>query len=533
MNNENIKGYSVKDIIDIVLRKLWFIIIVTVVMGAAAFSYSYFVMPLQYESHTSMYVKNNTASISDKDSVNLNDLNASKSLVSTYIAVLKDDAVMEEIGKSLVGKYGFDRISEMFAMEGEGVKPSSLRQVITMQAVDATEVLRITAITTDAEISSAICNDLSDIAPEFLIRVVGAGSVEAIGTAKINRVPVAPDVKKYALMGLVAGFIISVGIVFVLDFFDNTIKDSEELTKKYDKALIGEIQCIENGRKKKKKSGNNGGKKEPDERSFNLLTNKETPFYVVEAYKAMRTNLIFSLSTSDKKIFAVSSANPGDGKSTTSANIAIALSQLSNKVILIDGDMRKPVQHKIFKTKNVTGLSSVLGKMNSTRECIRQSGVENLDIMTAGPQPPNPSELLASSQMEKLIAELSEKYDYIIIDTPPVNVVTDAMSIGKYVSGILLVMRYGGTTFDEASNAIRKIEFAEMNMLGFVLNYVQRRHGTGSYYRSRYSRYKYYGKYGSYEYGYGYGYGYGENNKDNVKTDKSKDRHPELQTKSS
>ena len=135
----------------------------------------------------------------------------------------------------------------------------------------------------------------------------------------------------------------------------------------------------------------------------------------------MRTNLIFSLSTSDKKIFAISSPNPSEGKSTTAANIAITLAQADNKVLLIDADMRKPVQHKIFQVKNKIGLSSVIGKMETPAKCIHKNVVKNLDLLPTGPKPPNPSELLASDQTAKILEELSGKYDYIIIDTPPVK----------------------------------------------------------------------------------------------------------------
>ncbi len=492
MNNDSTKGYSIKDVIDLLIRRIWFIIILTIAGGGIAFSYSHFVMPLEYESHISMYVKNNNSSSAEKkEGVNMNDLYASKSLVSTYIAVLEDDTVMEELGKQLIREYGIQRISDMFTVEYEDnvplVKPSSLKSMITMESVDETEVLKITAITTDAEISAGICNKLSEIAPEFLIRVVGAGSVEKIGSARLNNNPVAPNVKKYTLLGIAAGLMMSCGIVFAIEFFDNTVKDPEQLTKRYDKAIIGEIHCIRKNNKNNHKRRNKN-KKKTDSKYLNLLINKETPYYVVEAYKVMRTNLIYSLSTSDNKIFAVSSANPGDGKSLTSANIAIALSQLSNKVILIDADMRKPVQHKIFKTKNNTGLSNVLGKMSKINDCICPSGVTDLDIMTAGPQPPNPSELLSSSQMEKLIAVLSEKYDYIIIDTPPINLVTDAMSIGKYLSGILLVISYGSTRSNEVEDMVKKIGFAEINMLGFVLNNVDKKYSAGTYYH-RYAKY--------------------------------------------
>lgn len=173
-----------------------------------------------------------------------------------------------------------------------------------------------------------------------------------------------------------------------------------------------------------------------------IVFHKEVPFFIVESYKSIRTNVTFSLSTFDRKIFAVSSSNPGEGKSTTSANIAIAMAQSGSKVLLIDADMRKSVQHKIFGIKNKKGLSSAVSKISSLEDCIQKNVMENLDVMTAGPIPPNPSELLASEQMTAILNELSEKYTVIIIDTPPVNVVTDAMELAKNISGIIMVVRY-------------------------------------------------------------------------------------------
>ncbi len=478
-------GYTIKSIFQLLVSKLWLILTMMIVGGGAMFCVSKFMMPLQYQSYTSMYVKNSNEAIIT-DGVNLNDLNASKSLLDTYIAVLQDDAVIEVIGDELLKKHTADELDGIFSVNKEKNKISvdSIRSCLTMAAVNETEVLKVTAITKDADISAELCNIIADIAPDFLIRVVGAGSVEAIGEAKPDYDPVSPNVMKFTILGIIAGMLIAVIIIFVLDFIDNTVKDSDELSQKYEKAIIGEIPSFSGSRKKSNS----------DERR--TLLDKEFPFYIVESYKAMRTNIVFSLSTSEKKIFAVSSADPGEGKSTTSSNIAIALAQADHKVLLIDADMRKPVQHKIFKVKNKNGLSSVIGKMITAQQCIHKDVVKNLDLLSAGPKPPNPSELLASEQAEKMMNELSEKYDYIVIDTPPVNVVSDAMGISKSLAGIFLVLKYGETTFDTTEKAMKKIQLADMNMLGFIVNDITGRHHGGYYY-------KYKDKYGYSGYGYG------------------------------
>lgn len=490
-------GYTLKSIFQLLVSKLWLIITMMIVGGGAMFCISKFMMPLKYQSYTSMYVKNSNEAIVT-DGVNLNDLNASKSLLDTYIAVLQDDAVIEVIGEELLKNHTADDLDGIFSVDKEENKISvdSIRNCLTMAAVNETEVLKVTAVTKDAEISAELCNIIADVAPDFLIRVVGAGSVEAIGEAKPDYNPVSPNVMKFTLLGILAGMLIAVIIIFIIDFVDNTIKDSDELNTKYNKAIIGEIPSF------------SGSKKKNDSEERKTLLDKEFPFHIVESYKSMRTNIVFSLSTSEKKIFAVSSADPGEGKSTTSSNIAIALAQADHKVLLIDADMRKPVQHKIFKVKNKNGLSSVIGRMITPEQSIQKNVIKNLDLLTAGPKPPNPSELLASEQAEKVLNELSEKYDYVVVDTPPVNVVSDAMGISKSLAGILLVLKYGETTFDTTEKAMKKIQLADMNMLGFIINDITGKHHGGYYYR--------------YKDKYGYsGYGYGE---ETVKKEKENEK---------
>lgn len=478
------QGYSIMDLLFLLLRKIWWIILGAVVGASALFCYSKFYLPLEYSSHISMYVQS-YKTINTNNSSNLNDINNSKQLINTYIEVLKDDAVMRAVGEQLVEQYGYDTISKNFNMEDNNIAPASLRNTIAITSVTDTSALKVVVTTKNADISASICNIMAEVSPDFIKSAVGVGALRTIDTAKAYYTPVAPNVMKNTIIGFAGGFILVILIVLLIDFMDNTIKSSEKVTEKYKKPIIGEIQQF--GREKKKGSINNG----------NTILNDNVPFSVIENYKLVRTNIMFSLSTNNKKIFAVSSANPSEGKSTSTANIAIAFAQMENKVLLIDADMRKSVIHKMFSIENKSGLSTVIGQMTAFDDTVKKNVIENLDILTAGPTAPNPSELLASENFEKLMQSLSDRYDYIIIDTPPVNVVSDALTIKNSIAGIMLVLKYGHTTYNDIENCMKKIEIADMNMLGFILNDINIKH-SGTYY----SNYK-----------YKYDYNYGENKK--------------------
>ena len=488
MNAE--EGYSIKDIISMFLSKIWLLIAVTIIGGLAAFIFSKFVLPLEYSSHISMYVQSYTGIT---ENANLqNNISNSKQLVNTYMEVLKDDAVMNAVGARLKEQFGEDRLSDCFSVVDGKISPSSIRDCLSISSVTDTSAVKIVATTKNAEVSAAVCNDLTEVAPDYVEEAVGVGSINTIDVAKVYNTPVAPNMKKNAALGALGALAFACMIIFLIDFFDNTVKDTDAIGKEFKKPIIGEIAAF----------GNEKKKKESDDDDHVKLTDKDVPFNVVESYKSIRTNVTFALSTVEKKIFEVSSANPGEGKSTTSANIAIALAQGGNKVLLIDADMRKAVQHKIFGLKNKKGLSSAISKMNKVEECIQKGVMENLDVMTSGPVPPNPSELLASENMGAILEQLSQEYSMILIDTPPVNVVTDAMELAKYSSGIIVVLRYGHTTTEDVEDTIKKVEFAQMNMLGFIMNEVKtKRNGY-------YSKYKYKDKY-YYKKSYGYGGYYG------------------------
>lgn len=245
--------------------------------------------------------------------------------------------------------------------------------------------------------------------------------------------------------------------------------------------------------KKNKKS--NGTKKQDNL----LILNQTSSFHVQEAYKATRTNTMFSLSGKGCKKIVVTSSLPEEGKSTTCSNLAITFAQTGSRVLIIDADMRRPTIHRKLDILNTNGLSNLLGGFCTLQEAILHTEHDNLDIITSGYLPPNPAELLASEAMNELLMLLELKYDYIIIDTPPVNVVTDATVLSHKVSGMVVVVRQERTHQKDLQEAIGKLEFAQAKILGFILHDVKE--NKRNY--KKYGKDGKYGKYGKYSH-YGY-----------------------------
>lgn len=226
------------------------------------------------------------------------------------------------------------------------------------------------------------------------------------------------------------------------------------------------------------------------------LLNNDSPFAIKEAYVKLRTSLMFCMAKGKDlpcTSFAITSAKPSEGKSLTAANVAISYAMLGKKVLLIDADMRKPTQRRLWKVELSAGLCDFLA--NIWR--LEMMKVEKLPLwlVCTGTIPPNPSELLSSDRMKRFVAECSKRYDYVIIDTPPINTVADAQIISTYVDGIVLVSKSGVTTADELNAAIAAVHRAGGNLCGVVLNDLNMKSVKYSY------KYKYGDKYG-YKYSY-------------------------------
>ena len=255
------------------------------------------------------------------------------------------------------------------------------------------------------------------------------------------------------------------------------------------------------------------------------ILNSKTPFIIREAYKIARTNIIFSVSASasdECKIIAMTSACPGEGKTTSCLNLSLTFAQTGARVLLIDGDLRKPRIHQYLGVMKTNGLTTVLSNQKTFDEVVYHDVKYGLDCLTAGSIPPNPAELLASDAMKALLENLKYRYDYIFIDTPPVTVVTDAAALSKFLTGLIIVVRDAYTEHDTVKNTINLLKIADAKILGFFLNDVDPSTANYGNYNKSYGRrygYKYgfrYGfKGGKYGYGYGgygygsYGYGYG------------------------
>lgn len=215
-----------------------------------------------------------------------------------------------------------------------------------------------------------------------------------------------------------------------------------------------------------------------------LITNENFPFAVREAYNTLRTNVLYALSPINGKIVAVTSPNAGEGKSTVSVNLAIALAETSARVLLIDCDLRKPTIHKKLSLNNSSGLSKFIVGFETMADALTREILPNLDVMTSGPIPPNPSELLGSANMQTFLNKVSDYYDYIILDTPPINIVTDMAVMANFISGVLLVSYYAVTTVEDVRRAQEALKIVNAKILGLVVAGVVRKKGhKGDYYR--------------------------------------------------
>ncbi len=214
--------------------------------------------------------------------------------------------------------------------------------------------------------------------------------------------------------------------------------------------------------------------KKPDqkktEKNYNSADaiSEKSKFAIVESYKSARSNIMFSLSAEDQKVFAVTSYAKGEGKSTVSANLAISFSKMERRVLLVDCDLRRPNLHNIFKVENTVGLSNIIGKMADFEDAVKHDVLPNLDILPSGTIPPNPSELLCSPGFEKLVKGLIDEYDYIIFDTPPIGVVADALLLKDRVAGYVVVLRERSTTHGDIQKMLESIKLADTKILGFI-----------------------------------------------------------------
>jgi len=320
-----------------------------------------------------------------------------------------------------------------------------------------------------------------------------SGNIQILDTARIKQTPISPNHKQDLMLGTFISILFAIVVVFTIEVLDNTIKNPLDIIK-YNLTILGVIPSLKNRfnlslRQKIKKS------KSKDNKIERTLITKEDPRSPIsEAYRSLRTNMLFTDIDKSVKSILISSAGPGEGKTTTVSNLAITYANLGKKTLLIDTDLRRPVLHKVLNLTKEPGITNFLsGDIDDFSLIIKKTEINNLFAVTSGIIPPNPSELLGSSKMRELIDSLEKEWDIILFDSPPLVAVTDATMVSKAIDKIIIVVKVGSTDKKAFEHTIQNLKNVDAPIGGIVLNAVTQNNRYGSYYYY-YQYYNYYGE---------------------------------------
>jgi polysaccharide biosynthesis transport protein len=302
-----------------------------------------------------------------------------------------------------------------------------------------------------------------------------ANNVQVLERAEVPKAPISPNPRRDWLTALLAGAVVAFGLAFGIEYLDDTVKVPEDITRRLRLPLLGLVPAIR-------------GDRVP-------VLSETVPHEFGEAFRSLRTSLVFTSGSEHTRVIAVTSSQPLEGKTTTAANLALALALGGSRVLLIDADMRRPGLHKTLGMENGIGLSHLLTSQARVREAMQRTSESNLLVITAGRTPPNPSELLASERMNAFLQNLQTgPFDWVVIDTPPVLAVTDAVILAPRVSGVVFVIGSEMTRRVHAERAIETLRSSRPRSLTAVLNRVD--FNRNKYYYSRYYGYQYKSYYG-------------------------------------
>lgn len=309
---------------------------------------------------------------------------------------------------------------------------------------------------------------------------VGLNNISVVDPARIPEVAYKPDIKLNALLAMVLGLMGGIGLAFLFEHLDDTLKQSDEMEQLLGLPALGLIPLLD-ARNKVLPSGE----------ALALIGHEDKRSTFAEAYRSVRTALQFSTPEGAPKSLLVTSAGKGEGKSTTAASLAIQFAQTGQKVLLIDADLRNPSLHRTLELDNSLGLTNYLAGESTPVEISQPTIVPNLFIISSGPLPPDPAGLLGSARMLSLLSTAQEKFDYVIVDGPPILGLADALVLGNLVEGTLFVVSAGNTRRAFAQGAIKRLRTGKTHILGGILTkFDSRSHGTG--YGYGYSDYYYY-----------------------------------------
>jgi len=325
-------------------------------------------------------------------------------------------------------------------------------------------------------------------------------NIKVVDRALVPGGPFTPNVRRNLLTALLLGLFGGLGLIFLVEYLDNTVKGPEDVEKLVGLPSLGIIPFLSADGLKKKSDpygsyrsygaeGDKPGETIPEVCEIELINHLYPKFSIAEDYRTVRTSILFSHADSAPKTISFTSTLPQEGKTATISNLAVSFAQLEGKVLLIDADLRKPRLHKIFNLLNVNGLSSYLAGKNSFDEVVQMTCIDNVWTIPSGPHPPNPAELLNSKRMKELLALAKDRFNIVLLDTPPVLAVIDPVIISSLVDSTVFVVRAGKTTRRPLVRAVEEIRKSKADIIGVVFNEVKIGHrgiGTPFYHYYQY-----------------------------------------------
>ncbi|BDX34241.1 chromosome partitioning protein [Mycobacterium antarcticum] len=410
-----------------------------------------------YQASTRLFVSTTSgASVNELYQGNL----FSQQRVLSYTELLRG----ETLAQRTIDKLGLNTTAESLSANVEATaKPDTV--LIEVKVHDESPVR-----------ARDIANTLSD---EFVgmsreLETPGDGSIPDARViveqrATVPAEPVVPNTKRNLLAGLGIGLLLGVGLAVIRDRLDNTVKDQETLEEITKTGLVGTIPL------------------DKERREHPSISFENDNSAIAESFRKLRTNLQFLAVDNPPRLIVVTSSLPGEGKSTTAINIALALAEGEHNVVLVDGDMRRPMLAKYLDVVGTVGLSTVLSGAATLSEVLQKTSTPGLTVLASGPTPPNPSELLGSLAAQKILSELRSQFDYVIVDSSPLLAVTDAAILATSADGVLMMARYGQTKREQLAHAVRNLEGVGVSPLGTVFTMTP--HRGNDYYSYSYSYY--------------------------------------------
>ncbi|PKN82206.1 MAG: hypothetical protein CVU47_03810 [Chloroflexi bacterium HGW-Chloroflexi-9] len=433
-----------------VLRRWWWLLIAaTVAGGIISYGVSTRLTPT-YEATTTLLVVQAPA----EGVVQLNDIQTAERLANTFSRLVTLRPVLERA----------------IAQAGLPFTPSALEERLTVRNPRTTQLLEVSARSSQPELAAIIANTvaLAFIDSNATASTSRPGQVSVVEEALPPEAPIAPRPKLNALLGGFLMLLIAGALVALLEYLDDTVKSAEQASDLTGLPALGRIEQFEK-------------LQSPREQLQAAQRPRST---VAEAYRAARTNLTYAIDLGrDRRLVLVTSPGPGEGKTTTTANLAVVFGLAGHRVCVVDTDLRRPTIHRVFGVENGEGLTNLLlAREPEFDRSVQRSVYTNVSVVSSGPLPPNPSELLGSSRMQEVLDWLRAHFDIVLLDSPPALVVTDASVLATLVDGIVIVARAGKTRRGALRATVEELAQSGRPIAGFVLNRVRSREAGYYYY---------------------------------------------------